>query len=182
MARVSARFSKSLASRRLRPNQGKGPLDHPAARQHDETLHVVAPVDDRQTQPRHSCHRRVNLPRVVAAIGPDQFKPREEAADPVEHQTGPVAILNGGRVDNDPHRQPFAVDQGVDFAALHPLAGVVAHFIVFTAPFSHDLTDWLSSTAADGLASRPIRSRKAMCNSAQIASHTPSRWKLRKML
>jgi hypothetical protein len=37
-------------------------------------------------------------------------------------------------VDDDLHRQPFAVDQGVDFAALHLLAGVVTHFVVFTAP------------------------------------------------
>jgi hypothetical protein len=85
-------------------------------------------------------------------------------------------------VDDDLHRQPFAVDQGVDFAALHLLAGVVTHFVVFTAPFSADLTDWLSRTAAEGLASRPIRSRKAMCSSAQIASQTLSRWNLRKML
>jgi hypothetical protein len=28
-AKVSARFSKSLARRRLRPNQGEGALDHP---------------------------------------------------------------------------------------------------------------------------------------------------------
>jgi hypothetical protein len=78
-------------------------------------------------------------------------------------------------VDEDPHRQPFAVDQGVDLADLDLLAGVVTHLIVLTAPFSGNLTDWLSRTAADGLASRPIRSRKAMCNSAQIASQTPSR-------
>jgi site-specific recombinase XerD len=39
------------------------------------------------------------------------------------------------------------------------------------------LTDWLSRTAAERLASRPIRLRNAMCNpAAQIASHTPSRW------
>ncbi len=47
---------------------------------------------------------------------------------------------------------------------------------------SADLTDWLSRTAAEGLASRPIRSRNAMCSSAQIASQVPSRWNLRKML
>jgi hypothetical protein len=51
-----------------------------------------------------------------------------------------------------------------------------------TAPFLADLTDWLSSTAAEGLASRPIRSRNAICGSAEIASYTPSRWNLRKML
>src|SRR6516165_6887723 len=92
---------------------------------------------------------------------------------------GPIAVLDFGRVDDDLHRQPFAVDQSMDFAALDPLAGIIAHL---AGPFSADLTDWLSSTAAHGLASRPIRSRKAMCNSAQIASQSPSRWNLRKML
>ena len=76
-------------------------------------------------------------------------------------------------MNNDPHRQPFGVDQGVDLAAFHLLAGVVTQFVVFAAPFSADFTDWLSRTAAEGLASRPIRSRKAMCNSAQIASQIP---------
>ena len=85
-------------------------------------------------------------------------------------------------MDDDPDRQPLAVDQGVDFTALHLLAGVVAQMAVSAAPFSADLTDWLSSTAAEGLASRPVRPRKAICSSAQIASQVPSRWNLRKMM
>src|SRR5215470_13983896 len=93
-------------------------------------------------------------------MSPDQFEPREPPADLVEDETGPVAVLNGSGVDDDPHWQPFAVDQGVDLAALHLLAGVVAHLVVFTAPFSADLTDWLSRTAADGrLASHPLAQR-----------------------
>ena len=65
----------------------------------------------------------------------------------------------------------------MDLAALHLLAGVVTHRVVFGAAFFADLTDWLSRTAAEGLASRPIRLRYTMRNSAaQIASHTPSRW------
>jgi hypothetical protein len=64
----------------------------------------------------------------------------------------------------------------------HLLAGVVTHCIVFAALFSADLTDWLSRTAVERLASRPIRSRSAMCSPAQIASHVPSHWNLRKML
>jgi len=85
-------------------------------------------------------------------------------------------------VDDDPHRQSFGVDQGVDLAAFDLLSDVVTHCIVVAAPFSADFTDWLSRTAAEGLASRPIRSRNAMCNSAQIASHALCRWNLRKML
>jgi hypothetical protein len=99
----------------------------------------------------------------------------------VEHQSGAVAILDRGRVDNHPHRQPLGIDQRGDLAAFH-LAGVITHLVVFTAPFSADFTDWLSRTAAGGLASRPIRSRSAICSSAQIAFQVLSRWNLRKML
>src|SRR5271170_3045795 len=160
----------------------EGGLDYPAARQDDEAFHVVAPLDDLHAQQRHLCHRRVNLPGVVAAIGPDQFEPREAPAYLVEHQPRAVAVLDRGRVDNHPHRQSLGIDQGVDFAAFHLLASVVTHLVVSAAPFSADFNDWLSITAADGLASRPIRSRSAMCSSAQIASQVPSRWNLRKML
>src|SRR6516164_6763534 len=86
------------------------------------------------------------------------------------------------RATKSPHRQPLGIDQCVDLATLHLLAGVVTHRVVFAAPFSADFTDWLSRTAAQGLASRPIRSRSAMCSSTQIASHVLSRWNLRKML
>ena len=159
----------------------KGALDHPAARQDDKALHIVAPLDDLQAQPRHLCHRSVNLPGVVAAIGPYEFEPGEAPAHLVEDQACPVRVLDRGAVDADAHRQPFAFNQGVDFTALHLLASV-AHLAVSTAPSYDDLTDWLSGTTAEGPVSRPIRSCKAMCNSAQIASQTPSRWNLRKML
>ena len=69
------------------------------------------------------------------------------------------------RRDPGSHRQSLGIDQGMNFAAFHLLAGVVTHLVVFTAPFSADFTDWLSRTAAEGLASRPIRSRSAICSS-----------------
>jgi|SRR6516162_1671316 len=86
------------------------------------------------------------------------------------------------RATKSPHRQPFGIDQCLDLAALHLLAGVVTHRVVFAAPFSADFTDWLSRTAAEEMTSRPICSRKAMYSSAQIASHAPSRWNLRTVL
>jgi len=36
-------------------------------------------------------------------------------------------------MNDDPHRQPLGIDQGVDFAAFHLLADVVTHLVVFTA-------------------------------------------------
>jgi hypothetical protein len=59
---------------------------------------------------------------------------------------------------------------------------VIAYAAVVTAPFSADFTVWLSITASVGLDSRPRFSRKSMCRLSQIASQTPSRLKLRKML
>jgi hypothetical protein len=136
----------------------------------------------RRTAPSASSRTASNAANFGAKYRERLFSARSAMARPaylVEDQPGPVAVLDRGGVDHDPHRQPFAVDEGVDFAALHLLAGVVTHLVVSTAPFS---ADWLSRTAAEGLPSRPILSRNAICSSAQIASQTPSRWNLRKML
>jgi hypothetical protein len=38
-------------------------------------------------------------------------------------------------MDDDPHRQPFAIDQGVDFAALDLFAGVVTICLSLPPPF-----------------------------------------------
>jgi hypothetical protein len=58
--------------------------------------------------PRYSCYRSFNLPRVVAALGPDQFEPGEAPAYLVEDQPGPVAVLDCGRLTHELHRPPFA--------------------------------------------------------------------------
>src|SRR5271168_2023158 len=92
--RVAARFSKSLARRRLRPNQEKVRSTTQRRGKTTKALHVVAPLDDLHAQRRHLCHRSVNLPGVVAAIGPDQFEPREAPAYLVEDEPGPVAVLD----------------------------------------------------------------------------------------
>jgi hypothetical protein len=43
-------------------------------------------------------------------------------------------------------------DQDVDFAALRLLSGVATHLVVFAAPRSADLTDWLTRIAAEARA------------------------------
>ena len=164
----------------MRPNQEK--VRSTTQRQHDEAGHVIAPLDDLDPEVGDPGDGLIDLAGVVAAVGPDQLEPWEARADLVEDEGGAVAILGAGGVDDDAHRQTQGIDQGVDLAAFHLLAGVVTHGVVFAAPFSADFSDWLSRTAALGLASRPSRSRSAVCSSAQIASQTPSRWNLRKML
>src|ERR1700724_2108936 len=93
---------------------GEGALDHPAARQDDEALHIIAALDDLHAQDGQFGRGRLDLPGVVAAVGPDQFEPGEAPAYLVEDQPGTVAVLEGGGVDDEPHRQSFGVDQGVD--------------------------------------------------------------------
>ena len=107
--RLLARFSKSLGETPVASEPGESALDHPAARQDDEALHVAAALDDLRAQRRHLWHRNINLPGSIAAIGPDQFEPREAPAYLVEDEPGPVAVLDRGRVNADAHRQPFTV-------------------------------------------------------------------------
>jgi len=161
---------------------GEGSLDDPTARQHDEAFHGVAAFDDFEAKRRNLGHRRVDLMGVVSAVRPNELEPGKAVADFVEHQRRPIAVLDASRMNDDAQRQTFGVDQGVNFAALDLLAGVIAGQAVMTAPFSELFSDWLSTIAAVGDASRSISSRKSMCNLCQIASQTPSFWKLRKML
>jgi hypothetical protein len=116
------------------PDPGEGALNDPAARQHDEALHVVVPLDPSRSHGTFATAAS-NLPGVVTAVSPDQFEPREVPTVLVEHQAGPVAILGRGGMDDDPHRQPFTIDQGVNLTTLDFRAGVVTPLVVFTAPF-----------------------------------------------
>jgi hypothetical protein len=161
---------------------GEGSLDDPATRQDDEAFQVVAALDDLKAQHRNFGDGSLDLPSIIAIIGPDEFEPREAIADLIEDEGRPVTILDTRGVNDDPYWQSFRIDERMDFAALDLLAGVKTYLAVKTAPFSAAFSDWLSMTAAVGEASRPRRSRKLMCRSSQMASHTPSFWNLRKML
>src|SRR5271169_2998325 len=92
VARVSARFSKSLARRRFRPNHEK--VRSTTHRRGKTTKPLMSSdlltIAMRKT--RHLGHGGFTLPGVVAAIGPDQFEPREAPAYLVDDQPGPVAI------------------------------------------------------------------------------------------
>ena len=103
--------------------------------------HVVAPPDNLHVQQRHLCYHSFNLPPVAAAIGPDQIEPRETPADlvrasPAQSRSWIAAEWTTTRIDS-----PSLSTKGVDFAALHLLAGAVTYLVVFAVRFSADLID-----------------------------------------
>jgi hypothetical protein len=128
----------------------------------DITRKGITKANDLHSDDRARCNRGLDPVGIVAGVRADQFQPGKAVADAGEDKSGAVAILHAGRVDDDLHRQAFAVDQRMDLAALQALACVIAHLVVLRPPFSADLTVWLSRMAAVGLASRPSRSRSAM--------------------
>jgi len=85
---------KILGQTTVASELGEGALHHPAPCDDDKGLHAVAPLDDLHEQQGHLYHGSVNLPGVVAAVGPDQFEPREAPADFGENQRGSVAVLD----------------------------------------------------------------------------------------
>jgi len=120
------------------------------------------------------CPDRHALPHITRSkhIDPDSCSlPRERV-----RSSEPKAAARPWRVEPPTQQTPAGKQEAGDPAALHMFA-VAVILAVSAGPSPGDLTDWLSSIAADGLASRSIRSRTAMCNSAEIVSQTPSRSK-----
>src|SRR6516225_10088107 len=105
LARVSPRFSKSLARRRFRPNQEK--VRSTTQRRGRTTKPFMSSLRLRFAFAAAStCH---SLLPPSAQISSSQGKHRRILS---RTKPGPVAVLDRGGVDHDPHWQPFAIDQG----------------------------------------------------------------------
>jgi hypothetical protein len=78
---------------------------------------------------------------VVSAVRPQKFKPGKAVADFMEHQRGSITILVARRMNDDTQRQTLRIDQRMNFAPLHFLAGVILGQTIMTAPFSADFKD-----------------------------------------
>jgi hypothetical protein len=79
--------------------------------------------------------------RVVSAVRPQKFEPGKAVADFIEHERGSITILDARRMNDDTQRQTLRIDQRMNFAPLHFLAGVIPGQTVMTAPFSADFKD-----------------------------------------
>jgi hypothetical protein len=93
-ASVSARFSKSLASLRLRPNQENVRSTTQRRGSTNETLHVIGAFDDLDAQARDLGYDSIDLVSMVAGIGPDQLEPRKAVPYPLDHPRCAIAVLN----------------------------------------------------------------------------------------
>jgi hypothetical protein len=62
--------------------------------------------------------------RVLSAVRPQEFEPGKAVADFIEHERGSITILDASRMNDDRQWLTLRVDQGMNFAPLHFLAGV----------------------------------------------------------
>jgi hypothetical protein len=123
---------------------------------------------------------------IVSGIGEDTFDEGDEGTRGVEQPPAAVAVLDARRVRLQQEAPPVGVppfgrclrpDRRMALAPVDLLAGVIP-----ARPASMVLTLWLWPSAdlwspmlaADGLASRPTRSRSAMTRAWLIFSNMPS--------
>ncbi len=96
---------------------------------------------------------------LVAAVGEDGLDEGERSARRAKQLASAVAVLHIGGMNDDAQQQAERIDEDVALAPRDLLARIEALRVERSPPFCAPLALWLSITAADGLASRPSRSR-----------------------
>jgi hypothetical protein len=96
---------------------------------------------------------------VVTAVGEDARDERIQGTGGAEQRPAAVAILNARRMRFEQERTSVGVDDDVALAPVDLLACIIA---ARATGFRGLDTLWLSMIAAEGLASRPTRSRSTM--------------------
>ena len=145
-----------LAESTILAEPAEGSLNDPPSRQEDESLLLDGPLDDIE-DPVAELRRPIDEGAGVASIGPNPLQTREPAFQLPQHELRPVTILNLGAVHDHGQQQSERIDDYMTLAARDFLARVIA----MRPPFcgAAVLTDWLSSTAADGEDSRSASTR-----------------------
>ena len=137
---------------------GEDAFDHPAFGQNDEAMGIAA-LDDLQDPRARPCDDRRHPLPLAPGVGEDAFNERKGSSRDAQQVARAVAILHAGRVDHDTQQEAQRIDQDVALAAGDFLARIKALRVERRAPFCAALPLWLSMIAAEGLASRPARSR-----------------------
>lgn len=143
-----------LAQAAVSSEPREGSFDNPSLGHDYKPRHVVAAPDDLQ-DPAAQLSRPLDQLARIAAVGPDQLQPAEAPLEQGQHQLGPVAVLDVGRMHHHGKHQTQRVYDDMTLAAVDLLAGVVST----RPPFSTVFTDWLSMIAAEGLGFRPSWTR-----------------------
>jgi len=136
----------------------KGALDDPAFWQDDEAMGIAA-LDDLQPPGAGTGNELGHLRSLVAGVGKDALDEREGSPGRAQQVARTVAILHVGRMDGDAQQQAQRIDEDVALATSDFLARIKTLRVDGGAPFCAALPLWLSMIAAEGLASRPARSR-----------------------
>lgn len=115
------------------PRQGS--LDDPTLGENDEAMQLVA-LDDLQPPGAGLGNGGGGRWPLIAGIGEDALDERKETARAtVEDQSRSVAILHGGRMDDDIQQEAERVDENVPLAARDLLARIKALRVERGAPF-----------------------------------------------
>ena len=116
-------------------NPGECSLDDPAFGEHEETMQFIA-LDDGELPGAGLGDGGHCLRPLVRGISEDTFDEREEETRAaIEDEQYTVAVLHGGRVDDDVQQQAERVDQDMAFAARDLLGRIKALRVERGAPF-----------------------------------------------
>jgi len=114
---------------------GERSFNDPAFGKHEETMQFIA-LDDHKLPGAGLGDGGCGFRPLIGGIGEDPLNEREQAARAtVEDQRCAIAILHGGRMDNDVQQQAERVDHDVPFAARDLLGRVKALRVKRGAPF-----------------------------------------------
>ena len=114
---------------------GERAFDDPALGQDDEAMRLVA-FDDLQLPGASLGDGSGRLGSLIASIGEDALDEGEKASGaPIEDQSGAVAILQIGAMDDDVQEKTERVDKDMPLAARDLLARIKALRVERGAPF-----------------------------------------------
>ena len=125
-----------------------------AMRKYLETFHIVASFYNFQN-PATQLPSPLDEFARIPGVCPNQFQAGEIPLELFKQQLRTVSILNIRRMNNQPDQHSHCIHGDVALAPLYFLPRVIAANSFFSVVF----TDWLSMTAALGLASRPASLR-----------------------
>ncbi len=164
-----------LAQSSVSSKPSKGTFNNPATRQDLKSFDVIAPLDDRKS-PLVGGEKEIDQLTRISTIRPNQFQTGQLIPHPCQEYSCTVTILNVCRMNHNYQYQSQRIDQQMTLAPVYFLASVVP----VKPPFSVVFTDWLSTMAALGSASRRSWTRTSVRRQSWMCFQVPSFFQQRK--